>query len=1159
MRTAVPATGSSSRLQSGTTSSSTRATQVRELNRNGVEQMRQGALESSLSTLHLALSMTTDIVAPGHANSGVPPAARSSTKGASSAKTDEGDEADAELVAARATTLSNLGCLYRRMGQLSEAMHHLQAARDLESSLQTDATGVSRSGSCSTMLNLCTVLIAMDRVEEALSVAYRCAERAAADAAAATEAADAASATFGSSKQTQEQQASASTAAYLHALSLHNLAVAQQSSEKKDERRHASTTMLNALDVARTSLGDQHPTTVMLRVKCGVPNIPQVLAATTSPATNSLVPRAPGGARPVGGLGSRASASRTEVDAARDALRQLGGSAVYEPIPQRAITSAPEVDGGVAQHLAKSPSNQQLDPADVMRGAAFTEPGAGQTAIADDPIKTVDDEVQMLDIAAAQQLQRQTQGGGTESSTVTDPMATIPSSGRLAASSDHLRVASASASASPVVSQAQTPRRSPAPRHQVQVAPRNVLVLERTALSTDRPPAFMRFAPNSAAAPPAPTTFGEIREELRLETVLRRQAAAIQNRTHMGAGESNSAASMASTRGTQSNQHHQHTKFGNGGGSSSAAATTVHRRKTKAEQEEAEEVLLRQRMKAEEQKAIVLAAMRVKEEHQLTESRHRAARVIQRCYRRWWHRFGYNASLLRKKERKAAAPASQGNTKSSTPAASGAPSSPPRGGRTGTTSNTLITGGGRRHPHTTLSRAVVRCAQKWLKFCLKRLLLFRLSGRGGNESRLRVERNIRMVQRCWRSKLARRRADQLRSFRTETEQRITVAEAKHRAARRIQGAYRCFQARRDVVARSRDRYWRPVVHIQRWFRWHVGRRAKAGQRAQGMYYQTRAAVAIQRVWRGYLGRLRAVMLRLKQKVNAMRAKESSRSVAIQRIAKGYQTRRALAKATSSNSAMLRSNIISSLATRPPPTPATRLPPQPASEIYKAKALQQAASVEALRDRERDEHHIPVAVESQAARHRQEYTRLVPLEVRRERAAEMDRRDVELTTLQRHRAARTIQKFFRRWKRLCTAEAAGRRAIASMSYERTMIQKRGAKAAQTTDQQKLRAINDLGSDARSLAEQSRVEAQELEAHVIRHHPTLASSREPDTRAADAQEVKKREVQLHHEQHTDIASLRALPTFLTQRQRKLAVQQRGEAQDVERIAAAPEAAA
>lgn len=1110
--------------------------------------------------------MTTDIVASGGSItlSGVPPAARIiSKKGsggggsppASAKDDDDGNEVDTELIAARATTLSNLGCLYRRMGQLSEAMHHLQAARDLESSLQTDATGVSRSGSCSTMLNLCTVLIAMDRVEEALSVAYRCAERAAADAAAASEAADAASASFGgSSKQTQEQQTAASTSAYLHALSLHNLAVAQQSSEKKEERRHASTTMLKALEVARVSLGDQHPTTVMLRVKCGVPNIPQVVAATTSPpTTNSLVPRAPGGARP-STLASRSSTSRAEVDVARDALRQLGGSAVYEPIPQRPTTTVPDVDaaavGGAARTTARSPSLHLADPMEVMRGAAFTDaagPAGQTTAAADDPIKTIDDEVQMLDIAAAQQQQQQrrTQNSGSTSDVI-DPIATIASSGRLAASSDHLRVASSS-TASPSVSQAQTPRRSPAPRHQVvQVAPRNVLVLERSALSTDRPPAFMRFAPNSAAAPPAPTTFGEIREELRLENALRRQAAAIQNRSQHS-GDDNHVTPSVHRGGKHSADHCDHHSTKVNSSAAAGTATTLTRKKTKADQEVAEEIQLRQRMRADEQKAIVLAALRVKEQAQMHEQRHKAARTIQRCYRSWWHRFGYNASLARKKQQKAggAAPAAQ-SSKKSTPATSvSAPSSPLRGGRNGTSStgNSQISGGA-RHPHTKLSRAVVRCARKWLKFCLKRLLLFRLSGRGGHEGRVRVERNIRMIQRCWRSKLARRRANQLRSFREETDQRIVVAESRHCAARRIQGAFRCFKARREVAYRSRDRYWRPVVFIQRWLRWHVGRRAKAGLRAQGMYYQTRAAVAIQRVWRGYLGRLRAVMIRLKQKVNAMRVKETSRSVAIQRIAKGYQTRRSLAKATTTNSATLRSNIIASLATRPPPTPATPLPPQPASEIYKAKALQQAASVEALRNREREEHHIPVAVETQAARHRQEYTRLVPLEVRRERAAEMDRREIELKTLQRHRAARTIQKFFRRWKRLCTAEAAGRRAILSMSYERTIIQQRGTNAVRATEQQRLRALNDLGSNARLLAQESRSEAQELESLVTRHLPTLSASRQPETRAADAQDVKTLEAQLYEQQHTDTASLRALPTFLTQRQRKLVTQQRGD---------------
>ena len=132
-----------------------------------------------------------------------------------------------------ALTLNNYGCQLRRDGLNDEALKQFMLAKEVES------TALGKP-SCSTMLNLSAVLLSNGQAKEALKIATECAAAA------------------------QDGEP------VLFITALHNLAVAlgQQSSERS--RRAALPTMLQALREAQSALGEQHPTTKMLKEKCGL-------------------------------------------------------------------------------------------------------------------------------------------------------------------------------------------------------------------------------------------------------------------------------------------------------------------------------------------------------------------------------------------------------------------------------------------------------------------------------------------------------------------------------------------------------------------------------------------------------------------------------------------------------------------------------------------------------------------------------------------------------------------------------------------------------------------------------------------------------------------------------------------------------------------------
>lgn len=1064
---------------------------IRTLNKAGVEQMHAGALYEALATLQMAYSLTTGILRPAvtagyEREDAAATAEHASPHGHTAIAVDDEDK---DLHSVKSATLNNLGCLFKRMQRYDEAMHYLQLARTLES--ETSSGGPS----CSTLLNLCTVLLAQGNLEESLAVAKTAAEKA----------------ETGSDR-------------YLHVLALHNLAVTMQSSRRSEDRRHATSTMLRALQLAETHIGASHPTTKMLRAKCGVAYVPGTAAAAgengrPEGGLAARQPRAPQSRSIATGSAGAATSRRSEVELARQAFRPLeNGTPVHVPTPPNLLQSAyPVLQSSVpsAQPVSHGPATAagQLH---VLEGAQFVDepldlPPTKDAAAVHQLVSS--EEVQMADVVAAT-LDSKLSLHPETSSTDTAALVVQPT----ASQSDAVlppRTIAAPSSTSVSSLQLQHPAASgPAARHSATpVAPHVVfhspahpsaaltqhhrvehtLVLQRTNVSLDRPPSFIRFAPRDAIPPPVPTSFADIRQELRIDRERRQQAEAELLDRHRRTGAADARG------GSQS-----HDVFASRGVQCRVGA--ADKKKQRTAQEEAEERLLRDQKKREEQQARIDEARRERVEAVERERRHRAARRIQRVYRRWWQRVGYTKHIHRQQlasRSGADGPASGVSTRGNAPSNRG-------GGPT----------------MAQVSRAVVRCAKKWLARTAGRRFILRLSA-ARKTGLAHVELMIRRIQHLWRFSLAKVRHSERARRRNEALLQIQQQDKREFASKRIQRKVRCFLAKKNLQARRAAHYWGHVVRIQRWVRRLFAMRLQAGVRAVRSHFRARAATCIQSVWRGYMGRLRATMARLRRKIDNMKAKERLRVVDMQRIGRAFVRRRQLCRAVPPirTPPLLSSTIPVSMSA--PDAHATR---------YAQAALERASAVAATTEEERQRIYIPIAITELAARVRTEYAqRLVPLDVLRERAAEDHQRSLELATLRRDRAARHIQRAYRRWKRLATAQTGRTIAYASRVYTRRHYEHKEAARTASESRERLRASNDLAAGAREMKDAARLEIAALEP-TVRCYAARDDIRSEEERQAAVKMLKRREADVARQKHSDEVALRP-PTFLTNKQLRM----------------------
>ncbi|RNF22583.1 uncharacterized protein Tco025E_03060 [Trypanosoma conorhini] len=192
---------------------------VMDMNKKAMTLMKCGKMKASYDMLQAALKA---------AEAGV-----RRFPSAPNASNPEAQEQREAWLLAFAATLSNLGCLQRRDNQLYEAIRYLQDARNVESQ-------VFGRPSCSTMVNLSAVLLELGSTEEALTIARDCA------------------------------LASEQSDPMLHTIALHNYGVTLSQHTSEEMRQSAVPVLMKALRQAQLHLGEEHPTTMLIRQHCGM-------------------------------------------------------------------------------------------------------------------------------------------------------------------------------------------------------------------------------------------------------------------------------------------------------------------------------------------------------------------------------------------------------------------------------------------------------------------------------------------------------------------------------------------------------------------------------------------------------------------------------------------------------------------------------------------------------------------------------------------------------------------------------------------------------------------------------------------------------------------------------------------------------------------------
>ena len=419
-------------------------------------------------------------------------------------------------------------------------------------------------------------------------------------------------------------------------------------------------------------------------------------------------------------------------------------------------------------------------------------------------------------------------------------------------------------------------------------------------------------------------------------------------------------------------------------------------------------------------------------------------------------------------------------------------------------------------------RSVARYAQTWLKKTAGGRFVARLRGRKHPQEWLRIVRAVSQIQRCWRHHAARGGVQRKRAARKQWFAAVRENEAKIFAAFQIQLWFRSLRARRKVTD-VRTTYQRQYcVLIQRWVRkvQHKSRKIEEVKRA--LTRRSQAATKIQAAWRGYQGRLTAVVLRLKRKINKMRAREKKAAESIQRVGRGYIGRHCQSRSLVQKVKEATRNR----ATRP-------------TVVCNVDALREG--IERKRD---DEHrawmssleselnkaqedsrttYLEVCVEQQRQQICAAHTHQIKLrDVELARGGESLLRSQELKLLMRVRAAKLIQRVWRRWWVSATPSERTRFEYHRARLQGEHFEKKRRAAEELARRTKLRQENDLGKDARTLKEEALHELAST-APVAEYAQSI---REEDDRVALSRRVKRLEDARATQQHLESVPLRTI---------------------------------
>lgn len=318
---------------------------------------------------------------------------------------------------------------------------------------------------------------------------------------------------------------------------------------------------------------------------------------------------------------------------------------------------------------------------------------------------------------------------------------------------------------------------------------------------------------------------------------------------------------------------------------------------------------------------------------------------------------------------------------------------------------------------------VIRCGKKWLArtTAVRYLARRRIPLRGRHESN--IQKLLSRLQARVRGMLARARYSRTQTIRHELLLQLQPKEMQEYAAILIQKMFRCHRARKLFSQAYIERYEPPAIKIQEWFRHLLFDHRSRQVDTTTVNRRANAALLIQKTWRGYLGRLRAYMVKLRRSMNECRIQEQNGARLLQRCGRGYVQRKRLGKealdccirriqaergreALEEEAARL-SNVKERF-------PEIIVP----KNAYEASCLARADEVYRQQQKDREEYDVPLYLEPEARRRQEawvEAIRFLPFDVRRQRAEEDLRCTLELQTLRRQRAAVKIQRVFRAWR------------------------------------------------------------------------------------------------------------------------------------------------
>lgn len=959
---------------------------------------------------------------------------------------------------AHALTLNNYGCQLRRDGLTAEALRQFLRAKQVE-------TLVFGKPSCSTMLNLSAVLLSSGAAEEALTISKECV------------------------------MAAQDSEPILFITALHNLAVTlgQQTSER--ERKAALPTMLQALREAQSALGEKHATTLMLKEKCGLTSgwIAQDRGAEAGPEIAAPVRAAesPSGHGTLHANSAAQSPSPTPLTAqeiARAALYTLNfGEPVHahpiahtvavldaaEPAkgdpnaweqdayPAFALRHSPDADARSQGYAGRMTHDNQESPLSPPRQSTHLDSVAEADAVRATHLK-----MPLGESALPKPLHVSSRQSSTAASVDQHCLNSVNLSGmqRSVASAPLETVLQEPFQTASLVMSRSVPNL---------VGPAGSIrdLYKMDSEDGERVPGFLRFslpprlpAANKVSLPlrkVAPQGSSPEPSNAAAEGFHRKPSPATMPRSvSKGSGDSNPESSTAATPitimptagdlKTVDKSEKPLPKMGGPATLPSApqrslfrccgslyARHTVHR-----EVEKQEERAYRAQREAEKKAAEAETAFQLALQKIQSRTQNNAAVTIQHAWRQWWSAVGrarrdVQLQRLEELQRRRRERLALGFVAGKMPGRSGKVTIPPPPSQ--------------QHGHVggyVVPAVVLRCWRTWLAntVCVRHVAK---SHRSPVDARLHeadVRRGVCRIQALWRGAIVRHRRVQYQQQPQSDGENAPViavsaayrrraeAELREYSALVLQMAYRSYRARQLRRRLYLAKHSGPAAVIQRWLRCRLADQRNRGVDSRTIRVRDAAARSIQRVWRGYLGRVTFRMRELRRRMDHAGFYPLALEASI-------GTARHLA-ATDEGEGMAAKHISTKTSTPPSPAAVKRAGARSSSgkpdsfaagktaldsncnaalvDAYAADCLQRSGEVYRLRDAERDRYHIGLYVDVRATKERQawqESLRLRPTEVLRRRVAMDTRIHEEQRAFTELRAALAIQRAFRAWRRM----------------------------------------------------------------------------------------------------------------------------------------------